>query len=75
MHQLSEVWNARPGASGHASEGGDHHGETWVEGMPGWAETLVVLGAQARSGIDTASPTESSAPAATTTTAPSPPSS
>ncbi len=33
---------APPGASVH---GGDGHGETWVAGLPGWAETLVVLAA------------------------------
>ena len=33
---------APPGATPHA---GDGHGETWVAGLPGWAETLVVLAA------------------------------
>lgn len=35
------------GAAG-AHGGGDHgHGTTWVEGLPGWGQTLVVLGAVA----------------------------
>ena len=38
-----------PGGSSHGGgSGGTHaagHGTTWVEGIPGWAETLVVLGA------------------------------
>ena len=33
---------APPGATVHA---GDDHHETWVAGLPGWAETLVVLAA------------------------------
>ena len=33
---------APPGA---AAPGGDGHDETWVAGLPGWAETLVVLAA------------------------------
>ena len=30
---------------GTAASGGDGHDETWVAGLPGWAETLVVLAA------------------------------
>jgi monovalent cation:proton antiporter-2 (CPA2) family protein len=40
-----------PGGARHGGEGGGthgaEHGTTWVEGIPGWAETLVVLGAVA----------------------------
>jgi monovalent cation:proton antiporter-2 (CPA2) family protein len=40
-----------PGGPSHGGgSGGTHaagHGTTWVEGIPGWAETLVVLGAVA----------------------------
>ncbi|MDX1642779.1 MAG: monovalent cation:proton antiporter-2 (CPA2) family protein [Thermoanaerobaculia bacterium] len=37
---------ARPGASEGAAHGGDHS-ETWVEGLPAWAEGLAVLAAVA----------------------------